>query len=185
MTKIDSLHTMLVEELRDLYDAEQRLTEAIPKLTEAATNEELVEALESHLTETQEHVSRLVDAFKRLEVPARGKPCEGIRGIISETDEHVEEDFENGALRDATIIGAAQRAEHYEMAAYGNAIAHARLLDLEDVAEMLEETLNEEKAAVDKLTQIGETVVNREAAMAAGERRGVPVERASRGPRRK
>jgi ferritin-like metal-binding protein YciE len=181
MPKIDSLHTMFVEELRDLYDAEQRLTKALPKLIKAARNEELVEALEVHLTETEEHVSRLEDVFKQLEVPARGKPCAGIRGIIEEGDEHLENDFENDGLRDATIIGSAQRAEHYEMAAYGNAIAYARLLDLDDVAETLEETLGEEQAADDKLTQIGETVVNREAAAAAGS--PVRVGRTSRGPR--
>jgi len=164
MPAIDSLETMFVEELKDLYDAEKRLTKAIPKLSKAATNEDLKEALDAHLAETQEQVARLERAFGQMNTPAKGKPCAGIKGIIEEADEHVGEDFEDDDLRDATIIGAAQRAEHYEIAAYGTAIAHARLLGEDDVVSLLEQTLNEEKAADEKLTEIAETVVNLEAA---------------------
>jgi ferritin-like metal-binding protein YciE len=164
MPTIDSLETMFIEELKDLYDAERRLTKAIPKLSKAATSDELRQALDNHLAETQEHVSRLEQAFESMDTPAKGKACAGIKGIIEEADEHVGEDFESDDLRDATIIGAAQRAEHYEIAAYGTAIAHARLLGRDDVVQLLEDTLDEEKAADQKLTQIAETVVNLEAA---------------------
>ena len=160
MPAIDSLETMFIEELKDLYDAERRLTKAIPKLSKAATNSDLKGALDAHLAETEEHVSRLERVFEQMATPAKGKACAGIKGIIEEADEHVSEDFEDDDLRDATIIGAAQRAEHYEMAAYGTAIAHARLLGQEEAASLLEETLNEEKAADEKLTEIAETVVN-------------------------
>ena len=164
MPAIDSLETMFIEQLKDLYDAERRLTKALPKLSEAATNTGLKEALDAHLAETEEHVSRLERIFEQMGTPAKGKACAGIKGIIEEADEHVNEDFEDDGLRDATIIGAAQRAEHYEMAAYGTAIAHARLLGHEEAVSLLEETLNDEKSADKKLTQIAETVVNLDAA---------------------
>jgi ferritin-like metal-binding protein YciE len=166
MATVDSLTTLLVEELRDIYDAEKRLTKAIPKLAKASTNDELRSALESHLSETEQHVTRLEQAFEHLDEPAKGKPCAGMRGLIEEGDEHIKEDFEDDGLRDATIIGAAQRVEHYEMAAYGTAVAHARLLGQTDVAALLEETLAEEKAADQKLTDIAEGVVNLDAAAA-------------------
>src|SRR5438094_4923900 len=112
MATIDSLKSLLVDQLRDLYDAEQRLTKAIPKLAKKAANDELRAALESHLEETKEHVSRLESAFEQLGSSAKAKPCAGMRGLIQEGDEHVGEDFEDDGLRDATIIGAAQRVEH-------------------------------------------------------------------------
>ena len=164
MASIDSLDTLLVGELRDLYDAEKRLTKAIPKLMKKATNDDLRSALEGHLAETEEQVTRLEQAFDHMGVPAKSKPCAGMRGIIEEGDEHVNEDFDDDGLRDATIIGAAQRVEHYEMAAYGTAIAYARLLDKQEVVDLLEETLAEEKAADEKLTEIAESVVNLDAA---------------------
>jgi ferritin-like metal-binding protein YciE len=164
MAKVDSLQTLLVEELRDIYDAEKRLTKAIPKMAKAATNDDLRSALEEHLAETQEQVGRLEQAFRFMDEPAKGKPCAGMRGIIEEGDEHVKEDFEDDGLRDATIIGAAQRVEHYEIAAYGTAIAHAKLLGANDVIGLLEQSLEEEKAADAKLTEIAEGVVNLDAA---------------------
>jgi ferritin-like metal-binding protein YciE len=166
MATVDSLTTLLVDELRDIYDAEKRLTKAIPKLAKASTSDELRGALESHLSETEQHVTRLEQAFEHLDEPARRKPCAGMRGLIEEGDEHIKEDFEDDGLRDATIIGAAQRVEHYEMAAYGTAVAHARLLGQAEVAELLEETLAEEKAADRKLTDIADGVVNLDAAAA-------------------
>jgi ferritin-like metal-binding protein YciE len=169
MPAIDSLETMFIEELKDLYDAEKRLTKAIPKLSKAAKNEDLKEALDAHLAETQEQITRLERVFEQMDTPAKGKACAGIKGIIEEADEHVSEDFEDDDLRDATIIGAAQRAEHYEIAAYGTAIAHARLLGQEEVVSLLEETLEEEKAADEKLSEIAETVVNLEAADSEGD----------------
>ncbi|HVH27959.1 MAG TPA: ferritin-like domain-containing protein [Vicinamibacterales bacterium] len=164
MATVDSLHTLLVEELRDIYDAEKRLTKAIPKMAKAATNDDLRTALKEHLAETEQQVVRLEEAFEELEAPAKGKPCAGMKGIIEEGDEHVGEDFDDDGLRDATIIGAAQRVEHYEMAAYGTAIAHARLLDQSGVVKLLEQTLAEEKQADEKLTEIAESVVNLDAA---------------------
>jgi ferritin-like metal-binding protein YciE len=164
MAKIDSLRTLLVQQLRDLYDAEKRLTKAIPKLVKEATSDDLSAALEEHLGQTEEQVSRIERAFEALGEPARAKECAGMKGIIDEGDEHVGEDYADDGLRDAVIIGAAQRVEHYEIAAYGTAIAHARLLELDEVVQILEESLEEEKAADEKLTQIAEQVVNLDAA---------------------
>ena len=164
MATVDSLKSLLVEQVKDLYDAEKRLTKAIPKLAKASSNEELITALEEHLGETRTHVSRLEQVFELLEERPKAKPCEGMKGLIEEGDEHAKEDYDDDDLRDAMIIGSAQRVEHYEIAGYGTAIAHARLLELDDVVELLEETLNEEKAADAKLTEIAESVVNLEAA---------------------
>jgi ferritin-like metal-binding protein YciE len=164
MASIDSMKSLLVDELRDLYDAEKRLTKAIPKLAKKAVNDQLRTALEEHLEETEQQVQRLEQAFEQLGERAKAKPCAGMRGIIEEGDEHVGEDYDDDDLRDAVIIGAAQRVEHYEIAAYGTAIAHARLLEQDGVVELLEESLGEEKAADEKLTEIAESVVNLEAA---------------------
>jgi ferritin-like metal-binding protein YciE len=164
MASIDSMNALLVEELRDIYDAEKRLTKAIPKMAKKAENEGLRSALEEHLQETQGQIARLEEAFEHLGEKAKGKPCAGMRGIIEEGDEHMSEDYEDDDLRDAVIIGSAQRVEHYEMAAYGTAIAHARLLEQEEVVRLLEESLEEEKAADARLTEIAESVVNLEAA---------------------
>jgi len=164
MASIDSMNALLVDELRDIYDAEKRLTKAIPKLARKATSDELRSALEEHLEETEQQVQRLEQAFEHLGERAKAKPCAGMKGIIEEGDEHVGEDYDDDDLRDAVIIGSAQRVEHYEIAAYGTAIAHARLLELDEVVGLLEESLEEEKAADRKLTEIAETVVNLEAA---------------------
>jgi len=163
MASIDSMKTLLVDELRDIYDAEKRLTKAIPKLAKKAVNDQLRSALEEHLEETEQQVQRLEQAFEHLGERAKAKPCAGMKGIIEEGDEHVGEDYDDDDLRDAVIIGSAQRVEHYEIAAYGTAIAHARLLEQDDVVELLEESLGEEKAADEKLTEIAESVVNLEA----------------------
>ena len=167
MASIDSMTALLLDELRDIYDAEKRLTKAIPKLAKKATNEELRSALEEHLEETEQQVQRLEQAFEALGERAKAKPCAGMKGIIEEGDEHVGEDYDDDDLRDAVIIGSAQRVEHYEIAAYGTAIAHAKLLEHEDVVGLLEESLAEEKAADVKLSEIAESVVNLEAAKEA------------------
>jgi ferritin-like metal-binding protein YciE len=164
MATINSMTALLVDQLKDIYDAENRLTKAIPKLARKSANEELRSALEEHLRETEEHVTRLEQAFGMLGEKAKAKACAGMRGIIDEGSEHAGEDYEDDGLRDAMIIGSAQRAEHYEIAAYGTAIAHARLLQQDDVVSLLELTLEEEKAADRKLTDIAESVVNIEAA---------------------
>ena len=164
MATIDSLRTLVIEQLRDIYDAEHRLTKAIPKLRRKAENEELREALDTHLSETEEHIARLDQVFAAMDEKAKGKPCAGIKGIIDEGKEHVGEDYDEDDLRDAVIIGAAQRAEHYEIAAYGTVIAHMRLLGEDEAIALLEETLEEEKACDRTLTDIAERVVNVEAA---------------------
>ena len=163
MPAIDSLRTLLIEQLKDIYDAENRLTKAIPKLIKKSTNADLKSALQNHLAQTEEHVSRIEQAFEELDQSPKSKTCAGMKGLIQEGDEHAGDDYDHDGLRDAAIIGAAQRVEHYEIAAYGTAIAHARLLGLDDVVELLEETLEEEKAADEKLTDVAESVVNLDA----------------------
>lgn len=163
MASIDSLRTLLIEELKDIYDAENRLTKALPKLIKKSTNDELKTAIQDHLEQTEEHVARIEQAFEELDQSPKAKTCAGMKGLISEGDEHAGEKYVNDGLRDAAIIGAAQRVEHYEIAAYGTAIAHARLLELDGVVNLLEETLEEEKEADQKLTEIAESVVNLDA----------------------
>jgi ferritin-like metal-binding protein YciE len=182
MATVDSLKSLLIEQMKDLYDAEKRLTKAIPKLAKASTNEELQSALHEHLDETETQVSRIEQVFELLDERPKAKPCEGMKGLIEEGDEHAKEDYEDDDLRDAMIIGSAQRVEHYEIAGYGTAIAHARLLGLDDVVELLESTLEEEKRADVKLTEIAESVVNLEAAD-AGEDEESGSGRGSRGRR--
>ena len=164
MPAIDSLRTLLIEQLKDIYDAEKRLTKAIPKLIKNATNDELKSALREHLEQTEEHVARVEQAFDELDLKPKAKTCAGMKGLVEEGDEQVAGDYDDDGLRDAAIIGAAQRVEHYEIAAYGTTIAHARLLELDSIVALLEETLDEEKAADRRLTEIAENVVNLEAA---------------------
>ena len=166
MSAVNSLRELLVEELRDIYDAEKRLTKALPKISKASSHDELKSAIDAHLEETREHVIRLEQAFEALDAPARAKTCAGMKGLVEEGDEHAGEDYADEGLRDAAIIGSAQRVEHYEIAAYGTAIAHAKLLELDDVVALLESTLEEEKAADSKLTEIAESVVNLDASAA-------------------
>jgi len=161
-----TLHDAFLEELRDAYDGEKQLTKALPKLAKAATSRELRTAFESHLEETQNHVERLEQVFESLDEKARGKRCEGIAGIIEEGKAIMEEDFDEATM-DACLIAAGQRAEHYEMAAYGTLVAWARGMGHEEAADLLQETLDEEKAADEKLTSIAESGVNQEAADAA------------------
>ena len=163
MPAVNSLRELLVEELRDIYDAEKRLTKALPKISKASSHDELKSAIDAHLEETREHVTRLEQAFDALDTPARAKTCAAMKGLIEEGDEHAGEDYADEGLKDAAIIGSAQRVEHYEIAAYGTAIAHAKLLELDDVVALLESTLEEEKAADSKLTEIAESVVNLDA----------------------
>lgn len=164
MARIDSLETLLVDQLKDLYDAEKSLVKALPKIAKLATNDELTTALNDHLTETTEHVARLEQAFEALGVPARAKTCAGMRGILEEAQEHASAEYDDDGLRDAAIIGGAQRVEHYEIAAYGTAVAHARLLGHDDVVALLDASLAEEKTADQHLTEIAESVVNLDAA---------------------
>jgi ferritin-like metal-binding protein YciE len=167
MADTGTLHDAFLDELRDSYDAEKQLTKALPKLAKAATSAELRNAFESHLEETREHVSRLEQAFELLDEKARGKHCEGIAGIIEEGGAITEEEFDDATM-DAALIAAGQRAEHYEIAAYGTLVAWAREMGHEEVAKLLQDTLDEEKAADKKLTALAEGRINRTAADAVG-----------------
>jgi ferritin-like metal-binding protein YciE len=162
---MESLRDVLIEELKDLYDAEKQLVKALPKMAKAASNNELKEAFESHLEETKGHVQRLEQAFELLEEKAKSKPCEAMKGLIAEGQETMREDFSEPLL-DSAIICAAQKVEHYEIAGYGTVCAWARSLGLEDVADLLDQTLAEEKAADEKLTEVAGNVISEAGAAA-------------------
>jgi len=166
MAQAGTLHDAFMDELRDTYDAEKQLTKALPKMARAATNPELRTAFETHLEETRGHVERLEEVFASLEEKVRGKHCDGIAGIIDEGKTIMEEDFEESTM-DACLIAAGQRAEHYEMAAYGTLVAWARVMGHEEAADLLQQTLDEEKAADEKLSLLAEEGINQGAADAA------------------
>lgn len=166
MAEAGTLHHAFVEELRDTYDAERQLTKALPKLAKAASSPDLRVAFETHLEETRGHVERLEQVFESIDERVKGKHCEGIAGIIEEGKSIMEEDFEE-STKDAALIAAGQRAEHYEMAAYGTLVAWARGMGHDKAADLLQETLDEEKAADRKLTSLAEGGINQEAADAA------------------
>jgi ferritin-like metal-binding protein YciE len=157
---LTSVETVFINELRDVYDAEKRLTRAIPKLAKAATSAELRQALEEHLTVTKKQVSRLEDVFKRLGLKAQSKPCEGMKGLIQEGEEAVEQDGEVGPC-DLALVGAARRVEHYEMAAYQSLLGLIPGLerDGENIANLLQETLDEEEEADRMLAELAATIV--------------------------
>ena len=166
MADTGTLHDAFIDELRDTYDAEKQLTKALPKLARAATSKELKLALESHLEETREQVARLERVYASLDEKVRGKHCEGMAGIIEEGKTILEEDFDETTM-DACIVAAAQRAEHYEMAAYGTLVAWARAMGHDEAADLLQETLDEEVAADEALTALAEGGINQDAADAA------------------
>ena len=159
---LDSLQDLFLEELKDVYHAEKQLVAALPKMAKAATSPELEEAFTSHLAETKGHVDRLEQIFKDLGVPARGKRCKGMEGLIEEGKEVLEEEGE-AAVIDAALIAAAQRVEHYEIAAYGCLRTYAQLLGHQNALSLLSQTLEEEEAADEKLSTIGESQVNADA----------------------
>jgi ferritin-like metal-binding protein YciE len=161
-----TLHDAFIDELRDTYDAEKQLTKALAKLAKAASSPELREAFETHLEETQGQIERLEQVFESLEEKVRGKHCDGIAGIIEEGKSIMEEDFDEATM-DACLIAAGQRAEHYEMAAYGTLVAWAQAMGHNEAAMLLQETLDEEKAADEKLTSLAEDGINQGAADAA------------------
>jgi ferritin-like metal-binding protein YciE len=168
MAESGTLYDAFMDELKDAYDAEKQLTRALPKLAKAATSPELRAAFESHLEETRGQIDRLERAFEVLDEKAKGKHCDGIAGIIEEGNSVMGEDFDESTM-DACLIASGQRAEHYEMAAYGTLVAWANALGHTEVAALLEQTLNEEKAADDKLTKLAEGGINQQAADAPGE----------------
>lgn len=166
MPQTGSLHDAFIDELRDAYDAEKQLTKALPKLAKAAASDELRDAFESHLEETRGHVERLEQVFASLDEKVRGKHCDGIAGIIEEGKSVMEEDFDEQAM-DACLIASGQRAEHYEMAAYGTLVAWANAMGHTEAAELLQQNLDEEKAADEKLTALAEGGINEAAAAIA------------------
>ena len=159
--EMNPLEELLVDELKDLYSAENQIIKALPRMAKAATSPELRRAFERHLEETRRQVERLDEIGEELEMKMTGKKCKGMEGLIAEGREHMEElDEEN---MDAGLIGDAQKIEHYEIAAYGTARTHAELLGLRRVAKLLQQTLDEEGATDKKLTALAESVANVEA----------------------
>ena len=166
MAEAGTLHDAFIDELHDTYDAEKQLTKALPKLAKAATSADLRKAFELHLQETKGHIERLEQVFGSLEEKVRGKHCDGIAGIIEEGKSIMEEDFDETTM-DACLIAAGQRAEHYEMAAYGTLVAWAQAMGHDEAATLLQQNLDEEKAADKKLSAIAEGGINQDAADAA------------------
>jgi ferritin-like metal-binding protein YciE len=163
MAEVGTLHDAFIDELRDTYDAEKQLTKALSKLAKASSNPELRQAFETHLEETQGQIERLEQVFESLDEKVRGKHCEGIAGIIEEGKSIMEEDFDETTM-DACLIAAGQRAEHYEMAAYGTLVAWAQAMRHSEAATLLQQTLDEEKAADKKLSALAESGINQSAA---------------------
>jgi len=170
MQKTTTMDQLFLDEIRDLYDAEKQLIKALPKMAKAASSDELRGAFEDHLEQTQEHVTRLEEIFDALGEKATGKKCMAMQGLIKEGDELMAMD--EGALRDAGLIAAAQKVEHYEMSGYGSARTHAHLLGNLEAVSLLDETLNEEKEADRILNDLAENRINREALEASGREAG-------------
>jgi ferritin-like metal-binding protein YciE len=153
---IDSIDTLLTEELKDIYDAEKQITKALPKMVKAASAPGLKQAFEEHLEITKKQISRLEEVFELLDEKAGSKPCTGMKGLLQEGEEVMQEDMDEELLQDAALIGAAQKVEHYEIAAYGSVRTFAQMLGNDQVVDLLEQTLEEEKEADRKLTEISE-----------------------------
>jgi ferritin-like metal-binding protein YciE len=154
---VDTIQKLFIEELKDLYSAENQITKALPKMVKAASSSDLKKAFESHLRETEGQIERLIEICNLLGANPKGKSCEGMKGVLSEGSSMLHE-VEEGDVRDAALISAAQRVEHYEMAAYGTVRTYAELLGQPKVAKLLDETLEEEKAADQKLSSIAQKV---------------------------
>lgn len=157
---VDSIEKLFIEELKDLYSAENQITKALPKMVSAATSADLKKALENHLRETEGQIERLVQVCGILGANPKGKTCEGMKGVLEEGSSMLK-GAEEGDVRDAALISAAQRVEHYEMAAYGTVRTYAQLLGQAQCAKLLDQTLEEEKAADQKLTSIAGKVNSR------------------------
>lgn len=155
--KLENLQSLFVEQLRDLYDGEEQITKALPKLIEKSTNPELRDALQEHLEVTREQIRRLDQIFQILGEKASGETCKGMKGVLAEGD-GVVSDAKEDAVRDATIIASAQRVEHYEIAGYGTVKTYAKLLGKNDIANLLDQTLQEEKDADKTLSEIADSV---------------------------
>src|SRR6201997_408123 len=157
--KLESVEDLFLEELRDLYDAENQLLKALPKMAEAAAARALKMSFSQHLEQTKGHVGRLDRVFRELAAKPSGETCEAMKGLVKQGEQFVEAKGEP-SVRDAGLIGAAQRVEHYEMAGYGTARTLAKRLGLNEIAETLQKTLEEERAADEKLTTVAESDVN-------------------------
>ncbi len=155
--ELETLHDLYIHELKDLYSAETQLIKALPKMAKAATNPKLVAGFKTHLSETKEHATRLENILKSHDESARSPKCKGMDGLIKEGAEMIEEDAED-EVRDAGLISAAQRVEHYEMAGYGTARTYAQLLDDNQGAKLLQKTLDEEGATDKKLTALASSI---------------------------
>jgi ferritin-like metal-binding protein YciE len=167
---MNNLRDVMVDMVKDLYHAEKQLVKALPKMAKAATSEDLKEAFESHLEETEGHVRRLEQVFAALEMKPIAKTCHGMMGLVEEGKEVIEEqDDDNEAAIDAALIAAAQKVEHYEITAYGTLATFAETLQLTDVLELLKETLSEEEAADEKLSDLAEGGINEDAAQASAD----------------
>jgi ferritin-like metal-binding protein YciE len=160
--KLDTLEKLYVDELRDIYNAENQLLKALPKMAKGSSSPDLKSGFEKHLRQTESHVERLEQIFAELDESPKGKTCHAMKGLIEEGSEILNEDGEESVL-DAGIIVAAQKVEHYEMAAYGSARTFARLLGQEKAAELLQTTLDEESETNESLNQLAENIVNPEA----------------------
>lgn len=159
MAEIETLHEALIDELKDLYNAENQLTKALPKMAKNATSKPLRQAITSHLAETKNHVRRLEQALRLLEEKPKGKLCDGMQGILKEGNKMMDE-VAPGPVLDACLIAGGQRAEHYEIGAYGVCIAWAKQMGHTDVVKLLTQTLNEEKAADKKLSALATSGIN-------------------------
>ena len=159
---MDTLRDLFVEELKDLYHAEKQITKALPQMAKKATSDQLREAFESHLKETENQISRLEKVFKELDLTPKGKRCEGMEGIIQEGKTMMQE-LDKSETLDAALIAAAQKVEHYEIASYGTVRTYAQQLNLKNAANLLQETLEEEAAANEKLNDLAINQVNVEA----------------------
>jgi ferritin-like metal-binding protein YciE len=161
--KMNTLKDLYLDELKDVYDAEQQIAKALPKMAKEATNEELRAAVEQHLDQTQTQIERLEQIFEELGEKAKGVKCEAAKGLIEEAKSMME-DAEDDDTRDAAIIAAAQKIEHYEIATYGTLRTYAELLGFDEQAELLQETLDEEKETDENLTELAVSCINIEAA---------------------
>jgi ferritin-like metal-binding protein YciE len=162
-TEFNSLEDLFVEQLKDLYDAEHRLVEALPKMADAAHSSALKSAFSEHLEQTRNHVARLEQVFSSIGLEAERQTCQAMKGLVSEGSEIIDSKGSNPAVRDAGLIAAAQRVEHYEMAGYGTARTFAEQLGFSQAADLLQNTLDEEAAADKKLTQLAAQKINAEA----------------------
>ena len=160
--KLDNLRKLYIEELRDLYSAENQLLKALPKMAKGADSDELKKAFENHLEETEGHVERLETIFEDLDESPKGKTCKAMKGLVEEGSEILEQEGDESVL-DAGIIAAGQKVEHYEIASYGTVRTFAELLGEKEAVKLLQQTLDEESAADEKLTELAEDIVNPEA----------------------